>query len=115
LNSFIYANQETTPPPQEAQTDIVSPKAAAKSSKDPLGACMANAFPLPTTKKPAAPPPPVKKLLRCAVPSCKKTGKETKERVLYKDKAHKGSTRYCYNHSLEYPFSTFEPCGEQFK
>jgi hypothetical protein len=90
---------------------MVSPKAAAKSAKDPLGACMANAFP-PGTKKTAA--PAVKKVLRCAVPSCKKTGKETRERVLYKDKTHKGSTRYCYTHSQEYPFSTFEPCGEQF-
>jgi hypothetical protein len=110
LKSIIAVNQDDNTQQAEEQKPILSPKAASKSVKDPLGACMSEAFPLGTKK--AA--PVVKKVLRCAVPSCRKTGKETRERVLYKDKAHKGSIRYCYNHSKEYPFSAFEPCGEQF-
>jgi effector-binding domain-containing protein len=56
---------------------------------------------------------PTKKNYRCALPSCKKTAQETAEKVLYKDKAHRGSIRYCFTHSKEFIMSEFEPWSEQ--
>jgi hypothetical protein len=88
------------------------PNQQAPPPVDALGACMAEMTKRGAewaAKKAASKTP---KIPRCALPSCKKTAAETDEKVLYKDKAHRGSIRYCLTHSKEFIMSQFDPCPD---